>query len=158
MRKFVLQAVTFVIVATAAFSEQSAVSAPTREMSQRDEQQIRQLEEEMLKGEMNSDPVVFEKILADDCLNLPAGPDFTKARLVEGVRRSQGQAPPYIAREEDMHVYMLGDTALVIYVKEYVVRAKPSQDDRQEVTDVFVRSAGAWKLKISRATHQKTES
>lgn len=158
MRKFVLQAATFAIVATAAFSQQSAVSASTSEMSQRDEQQIRQLEAEMLKGEMNSDPLVFEKILADDCLNLPAGPDLTKAKLIEGVRKSQGQAPPYIAQEEDMHVYMLGDTALAIYVKEYAVRANPSQVDRQDVTDVFVRSAGAWKLKISRATHQKTES
>jgi hypothetical protein len=126
MRNFVLQAATFVLVATAAFSQQSAVSASNSEVSQKDEQQIQQLEAEMLNGEMNSDPVVFEKILADDCLNLPAGPDLTKANLVEGVRKSQGQAPPYIAREQDMHVYMLGDTA--------------------------------WKLKISRSTHQKAES
>src|SRR6476660_696285 len=72
MRNFVLQAATFIIVATAAFSQQSAVSASTSEGSQKDEQQIRQLEAEMLKGEMNSDAVVFEKILADDCLMLPA--------------------------------------------------------------------------------------
>ena len=112
----------------------------------------------MLKGEMNSDPVVFEKILADDCLNLPAGPDFTKAKLVEGVHKSQGQAPPYIATEEDMHVYMLGDTAIAMYVKEYAVRANPNQVDRQDLTDVFVRSAGTWKLKISRASPlRKTE-
>ena len=158
MRNFVLQAATFVIVATGAFSQQSAVSAFTSEVSQKDEQQIRQLEAEMLKGEMNSDPVVFEKILADDCLNLPAGPDLTKAKLVEGVRKSQGQAPAYIAREKDMHVYTLGDTAIAIYVKEYAVRANPNQVDRQDLTDVFVRNAGTWKLKISRATHQKTES
>jgi len=158
MRSFVLVAATFLIVATAAFSQKSALSASTGEVSRKDEQQIRQLEAEMLKGEMNSDPVVFEKILADDCLSLPAGPDLTKAKLVEGVRKSQGQAPPYIAREEDMHVYMLGDTAIAIYVKEYAVRANPNQVDRQDLTDIFVRSAGTWKLKISRATHQKTES
>jgi Domain of unknown function (DUF4440) len=158
MRNFVLQAATLVMVATAAFSQQSAVSASTSEVSQKDEQQIRQLEAELLRGEMNSDPVVFEKILADDCLNLPAGPDLTKAKFVEGVRKSQGQAPPYIAREEDMHVYMLGDTAIAIYVKEYAVRANPNQVDRQDLTDIFVRGVGTWKLKISRATHQKTES
>ena len=145
MRNFVLQAATFVLVATAAFSQQSAVSASNSEVSQKDEQQIQQLEAEMLNGEMNSDPVVFEKILADDCLNLPAGPDLTKANLVEGVRKSQGQAPPYIAREQDMHVYMLGDTAVAMYVKEYAVRASPDQVDRQDLTDVFVRSAGTWK-------------
>jgi hypothetical protein len=64
MRNFVLQAATFVIVATTAFSQQSAVSASTSEVSQKDEQQIRQLEAEMLKGEMNSDPMIFEEILA----------------------------------------------------------------------------------------------
>jgi hypothetical protein len=159
MRNLVLQAATFLIMATAAFSQQSAVSATASEVSQKDEQQIRQFETELLKGEMNSDPVVFEKILADDCLNLPAGPGLTKAKLVEGVRKSQGQAPPYIASEEDMHVYMLGDTAIAMYVKEYAVRANPNQVDRQDLTDVFVRSAGTWKLKISRASPlRKTES
>jgi hypothetical protein len=158
MRSFVLLAVTFLIAATAAFSQKAAVSASTSEVSQRDEQQVRLLEAEMLKGEMNSDPAVFEKTLADDCLILPAGPDFTKAKLVEGVHKSQGQAPPYIASEEDMHVYMVGDTAVAMYVKEYVVRANPNQVDRQDLTDVFVRSAGTWKLKISRASPlRKTE-
>ena len=159
MRNFVLQAATVLIVATAAFSQKSAVSASAGEISQKDEQQIRQLEAEMLKGEMNSDPAVFEKIVADDCLMLPAGPDLTKAKLIEGVYKSQGQAPPYIAREEDMHVYMLGDTAIAMYVKEYAVRANPNQVDRQDLTDVFVRTAGTWKLKISRSSPlRKTES
>ena len=151
MRNFVLQAATFLIVATTAFSQNPGVPASTSEVS-KDEQQIRQLEAEMLKGEMNSDPAVFEKILAEDCLMLPAGPDFTKAKLVEGVHKSQGQAPPYIASEEDMHVYMLGYTAIAMYVKEYAVRANPNQVDRQDLTDVFVRSAGTWKLKISRSS------
>ncbi len=158
MRSFVLRVVTFLIVAAAAFSQKPGVPASTSEVSQKDEQQIRQLEAEMLKGEMNSDPAVFEKILADDCLMLPAGPDLTKARLVEGISKSHGQAPPYIAIEEDMHVYMLGGTAVAIYLKEYAVRANPNQVDRQDLTDVFVRSDGTWKLKISRSSpHKKTE-
>jgi len=146
-------------VATAAFSQKPGVPASTGEVPQKGEQQILQLEAEMLKGEMNSDPVVFEKILADDCLMLPAGPDLTKAKLVEGVHKSQGQAPPYVASEEDMHVYVLGDTAIAMYVKEYAVRANPNQVDRQDLTDVFVRSAGTWKLKISRSSPlRRTES
>ena len=152
MRNLVLVAATFLIMATATFSQTSAVSASTSEVSKKDEQQIRQLEAEMLKGEMNSDPAVFEKILADDCLNLPAGPDLTKAKLVDGVRKSQGQPPPYVAQVEDMHVYTLGDAAVAMYEKEYAPRTNPGQLDRQAVTDVFVRSAGTWKLKISRAS------
>lgn len=158
MRNLVFQAATLVIVATAAFSQQSTVSTSISEASQNGEAQILQLESEMLKGEMNSDPVVFEKILTDDCLQLPAGPDLTKAKLVEGIRKAQGQAPPYTARETDMHVYMLGDTGIAIYVKEYIAKENPNQIDDQDVTDVFVKSAGTWKLKISRATHRRRES
>jgi len=152
MRNLVLVAATFLIMATATFSQTSAVSASTSEASHKDEQQIGQLEAEMLKGEMSSDPVVFEKILADDCLHLPAGPDFTKAKLVEGVRKAQGQAPPYIAQVNEMHVYTLGDTAVAMYEKEYAPRDNPGQLDRQAITDVFVKRAGTWKLKISRAS------
>ena len=159
MRNLVLLAAILLIMATAAFSQKSAVSATAGEVSQKDEEQIRRFEAEMLKGEMDSNPVVFEKILADDCLMLPAGPDFTKAKLVAGVHKSQGQAPPYIASEEDMHVYMLGDTAIAMYVKEYAVRTNPNQVDRQDLTDVFVRRAGTWKLKISRSSPlRKTET
>ncbi len=90
---------------------------------------------------------------------LPAGPDLTKAELVEGVYKSQGKALPYIASKEDTHVYKLGDTAIAMYVKEYAVRANPNQGDRQDLTDVFVRSADTWKLKISRSSPlRKTES
>jgi hypothetical protein len=158
MRNFMVTAAIFVIVATAAFSQQSPLSASTGEMSQKDEQQIRQLETEMLEGEMNSDPAVFEKNLAADCLNLPAGPRLTKAKLVEGIRKSQGQAPPYIARKQGMQINVLGDTAIAIYVKEYAVRANPNQVDRQDLTDVFVRSDGSWKLKLSRAMRQTAGS
>ena len=159
MRKLVILAATFLIISTAAFSQNSAASASATDASQKDEQQIRQLEAEILKGEMNSDPVVFERILADDCLMLPAGPDLSKAKLVEGVRKSQGQVPPYTASVEDMHVYLLGDTAIAMYVKEYAVRTNPNQVDRQDLTDVFVRRAGTWKLKISRSSPlRKTET
>ena len=152
MRNLVLMAATFLTMTAAVFSQKPAVSASATEGLQNDEQQIRQLEAELLKGEMNSDPAVFERIVADDCLHLPAGPDFTKAKLVEGVRKAQGQAPPYFAQVEYMHVYILGDTAVVFYQKDYAQRANPGQLDRQALTDVFLRSAGTWKLKISRAS------
>jgi len=158
MRNFVLQAATFLIVATAAFSQKPGVPA-AGEGSQKSEQQIRQLEAEMLKGEMNSDPAVVERIYSDDCIN-PSDPDWTKAKLVEGIKNDyRGQAPPYIASAEDMHVYMLGDTAVVMYVKKYVVREDPNHVDRQDQTEVFLRSDGTWKLKISRSSpHKNPES
>lgn len=159
MRSFAFTVGTFLIAAIAAFSQKPGVLTSTGEVSQKGEQQILQLEAEMLKGEMDSDPAVFDRILADDCVILPAGPAFTKARLVEGIRKSQGQAPPYVASQEDMHVYMVGDTAIAMYVKKYMVRANPDRVDRQDLTEVFLRSDGAWKLKISRSSpHQKAEN
>jgi len=158
MRTFAFQTVTCLVMAVMSFSQNPAAAVSARH-SQRDEQQIRQIEADMLKGEMHSDPAVFEEDLAEDCVNWPAGPDFTKARLVEGIRKSQGQAPPYTAEDEDMHVYILGDTAVAIYVKRYAVRANPDHVDLQDLTDIFVRSGSIWKLKISRASpHKKAES
>jgi hypothetical protein len=159
MRSFVFQAATFVIVATVAFSQKPGIPASTSEASQKEEQQVQQIEAEMLKGEMNSDPTVVERIYADDCASPSGRSGWTKASLVAAIRDYKGQAPPYIATQEDMHVYILGETAIAMYVKKYVVRDNPDQVDRQDQTDVFVRGAGTWKLKISRSSpHQKTES
>lgn len=99
---------------------------------------------------MNSDPAVIEAIYTDDCVFWPAGPSWTKAKLVEGIHKSHGQAPPYIATDEDMHVYVLGDTAIALYVRKYVVRDNPEKVDHQDEVNVFVRSGDTWKLKISR--------
>ena len=161
MRPSVFQVATFLMVATAASSQKAIVPPSLNDVSQKDEQQVRQLESEILKGEINSEPAVFEKVLADDCviLNGGLGPGPTKAKLVEGVHKFQGQVPPYVASEEGMQVYILGDTAIAMYVKEYTVRANPSQVDREDASDVFVRSVGTWKLKISRSSPlRKTES
>ena len=162
MRSFVFTVVSFLMVATAAFSQKAIAPPSSNDVSQKDEQQVRQLESEILKGEMNSDPAVFERILADDylILNDRMHPGPTKAKLVEGVRKAQGQAPSYTAREEGMQVYILGDTAIAMYVKEYAARAKPSQVvDPEDVSDVFVRSGGTWKLKIKRESSlRKAES
>ncbi len=66
MRSFVFAVVSFLMVTTAGFSQPAVVPPSSNHASQNDEQQIRQLESEILKGEMNSDPAVFENILADD--------------------------------------------------------------------------------------------
>jgi hypothetical protein len=153
--------VSFLMVASLAFSQSDIVPPSSNDVSRNDEPQIRQLESEILKGEMHSDPAIFEKILAEDYVVLNNGmrPGPTKAKLVEAVRNAQGRAPSNIAREEDMQVYILGGTAIVMYGKVYAVRENPSQVDPEDVSDVFVRSAGAWKLKISRASQlRKTES
>jgi len=65
MRSLVFTVVSFVMAATAASSQKAVVPPSSNDVSQ-EEQQIRQLESAILKGVMNSDPTVFERILADD--------------------------------------------------------------------------------------------
>jgi len=153
VRRYIFLAATFLIVATGASSQKPGSPAPTSAALQRGEEQIRQLETEMLKGEMNSDPTVVEKIYADDWAGYASG--HTKARLINGIRDYNGQAPPYVASQEDMHIYVLGDTAIAMYVKKYVARENPSNVDRFDETDVFVRGAGTWKLKVSRSSRRE---
>lgn len=68
------------MVATAAFSQKVIVPLSSNDVSQKEEHQIRQLESEILKGEMKSEPAVFEKILADDCVILNGAVDSTELR------------------------------------------------------------------------------
>jgi hypothetical protein len=58
-----------------------------------------------------------------------------------------------------MHVYVLGDAEIAMYVKDCAVGASLNQVDREELTDVFARSAGTGKMKISKSSPlRKTES
>ena len=60
------------------------------------------------------------------------------------------------ARHASLHA---GDTAIAMHGKKYAVSAPPDQVGRHHQIDVFDRSAGTWKLKVSRSSpQQKTES
>jgi uncharacterized protein (TIGR02246 family) len=134
----------------------AATPTPTADA---DEQAIRQLEADLLKGEMSGDAEVVANIFADDWVNIIPSGAFgpTKARLLEGAKEHPNQAPPYTATQQDMRVYIFGDTAIAIYVKEYAAK-RGKNTAHQDVTDVFTRSNSndTWKLRLTRTSaHQE---
>src|SRR5262249_36555679 len=83
---------------------------------------IEQIELDLLKAERNTDLTVFERVFADDYVNLtPTGIGPGKAALLNNLREHDGEAPPYSVRQENLHVFILSDTsAVAAYVKIYV--------------------------------------
>jgi SnoaL-like domain len=72
------------------------------------------------------------------------------------MRPHAGQAPPYSVENSDMHIYILGDTAVTAYVRTY--KAKENGNvSREDTTHIFVKDHGAWKLKVSRASIRAAE-
>jgi len=148
-----------IVVATVGFSQKQDSPAPTIEIPAKDALPIWKLEAEMLKAEMNGDSSEVEKVYDYDndwTTPAPSRPDWNKAALLKAIREHEGDPTPYIATQEGMHIYMLGDTAVAMYVKKYVVKENPSIFDIQDQTDVFVKGGNAWKLRISRSSpHEK---
>jgi hypothetical protein len=115
------------------------------------------MEDDWLKGENTTDIAVFERILADDYVNLtPSGLGPTKAEIVSHLKPRAGQAPPYSVETKDMHIYVLGDAAVAAYTKRYTAKENGSVL-REDTTHIFKKDRGAWKLKVSRATIRKDD-
>jgi hypothetical protein len=122
-----------------------------------DAEAIHQIEDDWLKAENTTDIAVFERVLADDYVNLtPGGPGPTKAEIVSHLQSRAGQAPLYSVETKDMHIYVLGDAAVAAYTKTYT--AKENRNVlREDTTHIFKKEGGAWKLKVSRATIRKDD-
>lgn len=111
---------------------------------------IQQIEDDWLRGERTTDISTFERVLADDYVNLtPRGIGPGKAKIIEQVRTHAGKAPPYSVDIADMHIYILGDVAIAAYVKTYTAKENGNVM-REDNTHIFEREHGTWKLKISR--------
>lgn len=136
---------------TASADAQKATSA-----AQPDIDVIQRIEADLLKAEGATDVAVFEKTLADDYVNLgPRGLGPGKSKIIEGMRPHAGQAPPYSVEMHDLHVYVLGDTAVAASVRTYTAKENGNTAN-EDSTHIFVRDHGTWKLKISRASNCPT--
>ena len=116
------------------------------------EEVIKQLESDLLTAERNTDPVMLDRIFADDWLNLsPTGLGSNKIAVLSSYRDHAGAAPPYTVSTKDMRIYDIGDLAVATYVKIY--RARENNNLAQhDITDVFSKLGGVWKLRITRTT------
>jgi len=131
----------------------SADTQKSTSTAQPDIDAIQRIEAELLKAEGTTDIAVFDRTLADDYVNLgPHGLGPAKNQIIEGMRPHAGQAPPYSVEMHDLHVYVLGDTAVAASVRIYTAKENGNIAN-EDSTHIFVRDHGNWKLKISRASN-----
>jgi ketosteroid isomerase-like protein len=113
---------------------------------------IQQIEDERLKAERTTDPAALERILADDFAGIGSnGVSPAKAQLLKNWQPHAEQAPPYTVETSDMHIIVRGDTAVAAYTKTYTAKEN-GNGAHQDMTDVFTRDHGRWRLRISRYT------
>jgi ketosteroid isomerase-like protein len=121
-----------------------------------DLESIVQIEKALFKAKMTSDSEVIRKFVADDWVNYsPDGLSSGKAELMEHLRQNHGELPAIVGRQEELKVFVFGDTAVAVYVE--VDTAKPGANLpfstlHTDATDVFVKAGGEWKLKMSRGS------
>lgn len=118
-----------------------------------DTETIIQIEKDLLKVRMTRDPEAVEvvgKILADDWVNLEPdrrGPG--KPEMMEFLRQRSGPLSPSSVHQQDLQVFLFGNMAVGTYI--YGDTAKPDQHP-VDVTDVFMKDAGTWKLRLTRSS------
>jgi ketosteroid isomerase-like protein len=140
------------LLAASALGQGSSDSATPSATDQADVATIQQIEDEWLQTERSTDLAALDRILADDFAGVGTnGPAPGKAELLKGLQAHAGQAPPYTAEHSDMHIIVRGDTAIAAYTKTYTAKENGNVD-HEDMTDVFTRDHGKWKLRISRNT------
>ena len=149
-------------VAAFAQGQPNPQPSATATRQQSDIQAIEQIEADFVSAEKETDPAIIDRVLANDYVNLtPHGIGPGKAELLKNFRTHVGQAPPYSVENrdmrpstnatKDMHIYILGDTAVAAYVKIYTAKENGNVA-HEDTTHIFTRTNGVWKLRISRAS------
>lgn len=140
------------LLAALALSQCAPTSATASSSDQTDITAIQQIEDEWLETERTTDLAALDRILANDFAGVgPNGPAPGKAQLLKNLQAHAGQAPPYTVERSDMQIIVRGDTALAAYAKTYTAKENGNVD-HEDMTDVFTRDHGKWKLRISRNT------
>ena len=160
MRRSAIQFAIFLIASVAAGVSQTqpdTEATPAAVSSKADQKAILQIEDDLLEAEKSTDPEMVSKFFADDWVNLIPNGNLgaTKSRLLENLQEHIGEIPAYTTSQQQMRVYIYGDTATAIYVKEYVKKSDKTTA-HQDVTDIFTRSGETWMLRLTRTSpHQE---
>jgi len=99
--------------------------------------------------EQKNDPAIAQ-ILAHDWAFMGARALF-KAEFVENVKGNgatqENVINPYMIEKTNVRVRVFGDTAGVTFIKEYRQVPDSTKGFKEDVTDVFTREAGKWRLR-----------
>ena len=155
MRPLVNIIVLLTLAAVTVTQERPSVASETQ---QSDTESLVQLENQLFKAHWTGDPAVVslvDKVYADDWVNLEPdrrGPG--KLEMMEFLHRlfQDKKTPPKAVpdkQQRDLQVFLFGNTAVAAYIEEDT--AKPDQHPL-DVTDMFVKDGGTWKLRLSKAS------
>ena len=139
-------------------------SAPAKQVTplvgtvtqQSDTELLVQMEKDLFRAKMTANPDVIDKFVSDDWVNIsPTGREGSKAGIMQNLRQHPGQLQPFTGQQQDLQVYVFGNTVVAIYIEE--LTAKPDQrlpwsKQQTDGTDVFVKDSGTWKLRLSRGS------
>lgn len=118
---------------------------------QSDRDVIEKIESDLLQAERTTDPVTLERVLANDYVGFGTnGRAPGKALLLKNWQSHAGQAPAYTVETSEMQVFVFGDTAVAGYRKSYTAKVNGTVA-HEDMTDVFVREHGKWKLRVARS-------
>jgi len=146
-------AILILTVVTVARTGQAPGETKTQ---QSDSELLVQMEKDLFQAKMTTNPDVIERFLSDDWVNVsPTGREGSKAGLVQHLRQHRGELPPFTGLQQDLQVYVFGNTGVATYIEE--LTAKPDQHLpwgklQTDGTDVFVKESGTWKLRLSRGS------
>jgi hypothetical protein len=154
--RFLVNLVVILILAMLTVAQQLPRS--TSQTQQSDTESLVQLEKDLFKAHWTNDPEVVslaDKVFANDWVNLepdrrgPGKPEMMEFlnRLFQDKKTLPKPVPDM--QQRDLQVFLFGNTAVATYFEEDTV--KPDQHPL-DVTDVFVKDGGTWKLKLSRAS------
>jgi hypothetical protein len=130
-----------------------AASTPQAAQTQ-DEQELRQIEATIAKGEQQND-VSMMRLFASDFVS-SGRKVMSKQQLEDAVRSnfvSHGNGPsPVTIEKKNMAVYLFGDTAVVTYIKEYWQTRDTTKFVDEDDTDVFKRGTKGWLLQFGKSS------
>lgn len=90
--------------------------------------------------------------MADDFIGIGThGQTPGKAQLLKNWRSQAGRAPPYAVETSEMRVFALGEAVVATYAKTYTAKENGNVA-HEDVTDVFTRQNGSWRLRLSRSS------
>jgi ketosteroid isomerase-like protein len=101
--------------------------------------------------EQQNDPAIAQ-ILANDWVFMGARA-LSKAEFIGNVKGNRATQEnginPYMIEKTNVQVRVFGDTAVVTYIKEYRQVPDSTKGFKEDVTDVFTREAGKWRLRFT---------
>jgi ketosteroid isomerase-like protein len=116
------------------------------------EQALTKIEHDIVAALLKKDVAGFGAHFADDAVfHTPDGSPQTKTQLLADVK--SGDLAIESSQISDLKVRVYGDTAIVSYITTDKGKYKGTDiSGRYRWTDVFIRSAGAWKIVAAQGT------